>query len=97
MGTIPEKLRMMTPNEVRALHAAAQPVLVPTAEEHFLLSVIFLPSDRLGALSNALMDEACLNDSASARDELSRKLMVLDAIGELKFPGRWISLRRGAA
>lgn len=66
-------------------------------DERFLLDAIFLPSDRLALPSVDLMDAACENDSATARGEISRKLMAIDAIGELKFPGRWVSLRRGAA
>lgn len=66
-------------------------------EERFLLDAILLPSDRLALLSVDLMDAACENDSATARGEISRKLLAIDAVGELKFPGRWVSLRRGAA
>jgi len=73
-----------------------KPVRAPMSDdEHFLKSVILLPSDRMASLVVELMDTACKEDSATTRGEIGRKLLILDEIGKFKFD-RWVSLRRGS-
>lgn len=74
-----------------------KPVRAPMSDdEHFLKSVILLPSDRMASLVVELMDKACREDSATIRGDIGRKLLILDEIGKFKFD-RWVSLRRGSA
>ncbi len=67
-----------------------------SADELFLLDIIMLPADRLAAVSHQLMDAAGAEHSADVRADLSRRLLAIDAVGELKFPERWVSERRAA-
>jgi hypothetical protein len=68
-----------------------------TDQEQFLLDTAFLPLSGLAAMSNKIMDAMMCEPDEAKRGELSRCLLVIDHIADLKFPGEFTSARRRAA
>ena len=66
-------------------------------QEQFLLEIAHLSREELARKSNALLDDACHDLSAADRGELCRRILVIDAIAEYKFPGTFAAARRRAA
>jgi len=68
-----------------------------THQEKFIRDVAILDKGGLAQVSNRLMDSIMREPDEAKRGELSRRLLVIDAIADLKFPGEFASARRRAA
>lgn len=101
MAKLPDNLRIMTVEDHRAAHDRPKPspfhLRHLSPEEQFLLDTAFLPLPALAAKSNAIMDAMMCEADEAKRGDLSRRLLVIDHIADLKFPGEFTSARRRAA